>query len=850
MSKTKINFGIDLGTTNSAIASMDNGKVKIIKSDRFQKDTTPSCVSYKKKGRMDVGDQSIEILNDARNQKNQDPNREVDDAYAEFKRDMGTDHKYQSNRLGRSLPPEELSAEVLKKLKSYAQGDGDKVNAAVITVPAFFEQFQIDATSKAAELAGFSCHHLLQEPIAASIAYGIEAKEMDGKWIVFDFGGGTFDAALMQVAEGIMQVLATEGDNRLGGSDLDYAIVDDILIPWLSEKYEMEFRVGDDQRLSYLRDDLKQHAEKIKIELSIDGKDSCDYYEDNTFTDDAGEEVEFELTISLEEYEKVIGPIFQRAIDIAKELIKRKGLKDAELERILLVGGPTLSQTFRRMLREQFDTEIDVSIDPMTAVAVGATLSASTKDLPDELRVKDLAKAQLQLKYPATTVEIEAPVTVKVLRKETEGDVPEDLEVEILTQAGNWSSGRMKLEEAGELIMVSLKEGEANVFQLSLFDEKGNSVACEPSEFSILQGFKPPEATLPFAMGIQIRDTKRDRDVFSFLEGLSKEQPLPTKGRGNYRTQTDLRDGDYDDKLHIAIFQGEHGDEGTRTAYLNKSTDIFVTSDQMPGFVPAGSEFELTIKVDASRKISGEIFFPSLDESVEIKFPESRKKTLDKEELEQEIQKVKASLVMDENAGFAIDPAAEERINGEIYRIQGGLEKAGDNKGARDVAQKQIRGLFKEIDKLQDKAAWPKVDKELEEAMAWLRNKADGFGSEETETQVDEFEQKCNQVRSQENAAAGERLIQEIYRFGHKLQENEPGYWAALIMAEDANFATSQWSNETEARMAIDEGLRTIRTNPTLDNLRSKCYAIWRLRKDSSKGPSGGGGSEKVPVKD
>ena len=325
MSKTKINFGIDLGTTNSAIASMDNGKVKIIKSDRFQKDTTPSCVSYKKKGRMDVGDQSIEILNDARNQKNQDPNREVDDAYAEFKRDMGTDHKYQSNRLGRSLPPEELSAEVLKKLKSYAQGDGDKVNAAVITVPAFFEQFQIDATSKAAELAGFSCHHLLQEPIAASIAYGIEAKEMDGKWIVFDFGGGTFDAALMQVAEGIMQVLATEGDNRLGGSDLDYAIVDDILIPWLSEKYEMEFRVGDDQRLSYLRDDLKQHAEKIKIELSIDGKDSCDYYEDNTFTDDAGEEVEFELTISLEEYEKVIGPIFQRAIDIAKELIKRKG---------------------------------------------------------------------------------------------------------------------------------------------------------------------------------------------------------------------------------------------------------------------------------------------------------------------------------------------------------------------------------------------------------------------------------------------------------------------------------------------------------------------------------------------
>ena len=222
MSRRKIDYGIDLGTTNSAIAKMENGHPIIIKSEGLQKDTTPSCVHFDRKGITRVGDQAYTILGSERLRASSRNDPSLINTFDEFKRTMGSDVKIKSENTGKEYSSEELSAEVLKALKAYIRDE--KLTSIVITVPARFEQHQIDATQRAAEIAGFQYCELLQEPIAASFAYGLDTANIDGKWIVFDFGGGTFDVALMSAEEGVMRVIDTSGDNYLGGKNLDLAI--------------------------------------------------------------------------------------------------------------------------------------------------------------------------------------------------------------------------------------------------------------------------------------------------------------------------------------------------------------------------------------------------------------------------------------------------------------------------------------------------------------------------------------------------------------------------------------------------------------------------------------------------
>jgi len=244
MLRTRIDYGIDLGTTNSAISRMDNGDVKIIKSDEStQTDTTPSCVHFNKKQILFVGQKAFNLLGDETLKafKEYSKTKNMEDGtntFIEFKRTMGEGHKYKSSNMKREFTSEELSAEVLKKLKGFVRDE--QLDSIVITVPAMFRQSQLDATQRAAELAGFKYCELLQEPIAASLAYGIDTKQISAYWVVFDFGGGTFDAALMKVEEGIMKVLDTDGDNHLGGKNIDYALVDKILLHYLTSQFKIE----------------------------------------------------------------------------------------------------------------------------------------------------------------------------------------------------------------------------------------------------------------------------------------------------------------------------------------------------------------------------------------------------------------------------------------------------------------------------------------------------------------------------------------------------------------------------------------------------------------------------------
>ena len=256
MAQVKMKYGIDLGTTNSAICKMENGEPVIKKTDTL-KDTLPSCVSFTRKKVVKVGDSAFNDLRQDKSRTTKSWAVSSSNVFLEFKRTMGLDTAYESKNMDRSFSSEELSAEVLKALKSFVSDE--TINSAVITIPAKFKADQIAATKRAASLAGIEHCELLQEPIAASMAYGLNAAKKGGNWLVFDFGGGTFDAALLKVEDGIMQVKDTEGDNYLGGKNLDYAIVDNILIPYLQENYSINEILGVESKKQILRDAMRYY---------------------------------------------------------------------------------------------------------------------------------------------------------------------------------------------------------------------------------------------------------------------------------------------------------------------------------------------------------------------------------------------------------------------------------------------------------------------------------------------------------------------------------------------------------------------------------------------------------------
>ena len=376
--RTKIDFGIDLGTTNSAIARMENGKPEIVTTGKSQ--ILPSCVLVKRDGKFVLGFDSL--MNYRQEKERELRNGSKPNSFIEFKREMSNPFTYHSTNLGRDVSPEELSAEVLKKLKSFVTNE--QLNSIVITVPAKFDIAQKQATMNAGKLAGFELVVLLEEPVAACLAYNMEAQNKKGTWLVFDFGGGTFDAALVKKdGDGMMTIIDTGGDNELGGKDLDLEIVDKLIIPYLKNNYNLNTYLEDaNGKSDLLRFVMKRFAEEAKIELSFQHNTDLlkTYPGDIDLTDDDGKDICLTIEFNQNLLHTILESKHQRAIDLALKVLEKNNLSKKDLDAIILVGGPTLSPVFRKMIIAQISDKIDTSVNAMTIVAKGAALFASTKD--------------------------------------------------------------------------------------------------------------------------------------------------------------------------------------------------------------------------------------------------------------------------------------------------------------------------------------------------------------------------------------------------------------------------------------------------------------------------------------
>lgn len=805
MSRTKIDYGIDLGTTNSAISRIENGEV-VIKKTETLKDTMPSCVFINKKKIIQVGDSAYNSLKRDKltAMKN---NSEDTNAFIEFKRTMGTDKHYFSSNLGKEISSEELSAEVLKALKSFIKDDD--VSAAVITVPAAFKNNQIDATRRAAELAGFKYIEVLQEPVAAATAYGLENKNKDGFWLVFDFGGGTFDAALLKVEEGIMKVIDTEGDNYLGGKNLDFAIVDEIIFPYIEENYVIDSFLEDDEKKQILRNAMKFYAEETKIKLSFSSTHNIlSDLGDIPGEDDEGEEFELDITVTQQDMERVLSPIFQKAIDLCKILLKRNNLIGNELSSLILVGGPTFSPVLRQMLTKQIQAP-DTSVDPMTVVSKGAAIYASTVDLSDEIKeqTRDRLKIQLEISHESSTVEMEEYITVKILADKTDGHIPDKVFVEFSRNDKAWSSGKIEINDIGEVIDVSLVEGKTNSFEVSLYDEKGSLLDCEPNHFSIIQGVAGIGSmqVLPYNYGIEIYQRATGKNIFTQIQGLERNKALPVVGaRNGLKTPKDIRAGLESDFITIPLYQGEHNSDGTRAIYNEHVYDAKISGADLPAFLPAGSDVDLTISIDKSQNIKVSAYFPYLDHTAEIEVP-VQILSVETEWLEAEIENAQDTLwnIHQESPSHIVDQL-EQKIN----EIRKELEANPTDVDTKQKVLTHLRKILKEIDDYQDKNEWGSIENELNENFEQLREDCQKSENPQLVQSINQFANQMNEIIRKQDLKLAKLLLEQMRTLSFEI--NRYQHMITVIAYFQHNFNEINWTNPRLARELIDKAMQKV----------------------------------------
>ena len=344
-------IGIDLGTTNSCVSVMEGGEAVVIANAEGNR-TTPSIVAFSKDGERMVGQV-------AKRQAITNPDRTV----ISIKREMGTNHKV--NIDGKSYTPQEISAMILQKLKADAEAYlGTTVTEAVITVPAYFTDAQRQATKDAGRIAGLDVKRIINEPTAAALAYGVD-KESDQKIMVYDLGGGTFDVSILEIGDGVIEVLATAGNNRLGGDDFDKCVMD-----WIIAEFKKSEGVDlSSDKVAMQR--LKEAAEKAKVELS--GVASTDIHLPYITADATGPK-HLELTLTRAKFNELTAHLVEATMGPVRQALSDSGLKASDLEKILLVGGSTRVPAVQDAVKKITGKDPFKGINPDECVAVGAAI--------------------------------------------------------------------------------------------------------------------------------------------------------------------------------------------------------------------------------------------------------------------------------------------------------------------------------------------------------------------------------------------------------------------------------------------------------------------------------------------
>ena len=795
MSRSTIDFGIDLGTTNSAIAVLNGVAPQIIKNTDDQ-DITPSAVFINKQGVIRVGTGAKSAFIGERSHR---------DAYTEFKRMMGTPHEYEFLSSAQRRKPEELSAEVLKELRASVQSRTDEIiQSAVITVPAAFELHQCDATRRAAELAGFKSSPLLQEPVAAALAYGFQMDSEKAYWMVYDFGGGTFDAALIKAEDGMINVVHHGGDNFLGGSDIDWAVIEKVIIPRLSANYNLPgFARGSDRwKLQIMR--IKHAVEAAKLELST--KEITTLSGGIAFEDESGETVECDdISLTRNDLIQVAEPLIHRSIDISQRVLREKNLGLHAVQRVIVVGGPTKAPYFREMLSSGLGIPIDFSQDPLTVVSRGAAVFASTQKLDSGLRKKaTIGEYQVQISDKYKHVGHENDPLIAGIVISADATPASGHLLEFVNRNTKWRSGQIPLNADGAFMANLLAErGTRNTFHIELSDHHGNLQKTVPDHVVYTIGAVIEEQPLLKSIGIAKADNTVDW-LFKAGTGLPQKKRAPI-----YRTTVSMKAGEAVAGNRFSVVEGEmeYADRNRVVGYLN------IDSTKIRRDLPAGSEVEITLKISESRTIVLDAYFPLLDEEfseqlkLEIQSTEVDDIIAKFKEEQQRLEKLLRQALQSENHNVLTDL---EKLKNDKDREEAVNAAAGDS-GAAEKARARLVEFQNEIDVAEEKLEWPNLVTEARTIQADLRGVTEKCQYPHLRESAEEWSETVDHIIEKKQTERLQKKVKDGYQIYYQILGTFSSYWVNLFQQLENNKPSYQ--NPAEAERLYERGRNYLRQN-------------------------------------
>ena len=577
-------LGIDLGTSNSAVVGHSDGATRLFKTSDGT-DVLPSVIYLDKRGHRFIGKSAYDRLLSAPKNVAQG-----------FKRSMGT--KNPISFAGQTWTPVECSAEIIKALVGQAmtEAGSQEVEGVVITTPAAFNQMQSEDTIAAARLAGLDKVSLLQEPVAAALAAIAHSKQKDGVFLVYDLGGGTFDLALVMSTAGVVNVIAHEGINMLGGRDFDRIIFDSIVRPWLTQTFNLPADFQRSAKYSHLADVCRHAAEKAKIQLSASSTASIFATEDEVrATDEDGEEIYISIDLTREQMTDLIKDRIDDSIALCRKIITANGYKNDDISKIVPIGGPSKMPIIRDMLESGLAIEVESGLDPMTAVATGAAIFAESREWAGESSAqKSGTQREAVTGIVSLALDFKSRVASEAakVRLKPAADMPTGHEVEILDEEGS-STGRIPINGPLSINLNVRKNGE-NRFKVTVFDQQGKAVEDASREIVITRA-EASAASVPMtytlAVKIQHGFVGYERNKLEVL--VNKGTALPAQGKQTFRTGKTLVGGEADfiavefyemaddidtpeHNLHIGNFRLNSRDELERGERINRGDDFVI----------------------------------------------------------------------------------------------------------------------------------------------------------------------------------------------------------------------------------------------------------------------------------
>lgn len=541
-------LGIDLGTSNSAVAGIEDGEARIYRSADGG-DVLPSIIYFDKRGHRLYGRR-------AHDQALVSP----DHVAAGFKRLMGTSTPIEIKGVDLKLSPEECSAEIIRQLLGQAATEtgSNDVTGAVITIPAAFNQMQSEATLRAAKMAGLERVDLLQEPIAAALA-SMEGAKRSGQFLVYDLGGGTFDVALAQAINGEVTIVSHQGINMLGGRDFDRMIVNEIVRPWLINKFDLPENFQRDAQYRRLIRVAQLAAEKAKIDLSSQEDTSIFASDDEIRIADQSEmDIFLDVPLRRAQLETLIREPIMQTINMIRGMLSENNYKNEDIDRVVFIGGPTRIPFIRQTVASELGIAADLKTDPMTAVAIGAAYYAESREWnqdntsapkPKKATAPIPEEPNLSFHYTSRTPEEKTTVTLSV-----QGQSAAQRKLEIKT--GDWSSGALTVEN-GLTVSLPLKQMGNNVFDVSVLDENGTVIPKHNQTLNVTR-LVASTSSIPAAQTIAVKALDHAFAQENILLPIVKKGDiLPTEGHTSFKSARNLRSYD-PGHLSFELFQVEY----------------------------------------------------------------------------------------------------------------------------------------------------------------------------------------------------------------------------------------------------------------------------------------------------